>query len=215
MGDLPFLMDDAILEDEEIAWAVRRIHLNRSGVPPWMRAEHLRQWLIYATRDDLPDAINWQNVVSIVHAVFRDGTLADECTWQTVFLIPKGRRDFRGIGLVEVLWKALASLLNRRITSSITLQDVLHGFQAGRGMGTATLEEKLLQQLTATREAVLFEVFLELHKSYDDLKCYTCLDIIAGYGVGPRTIQLLWTYWDQLTMMSRAGGYFRRSLKGY
>ena len=29
VGDLPFLMDDNILEDEEIAWEVRRIFLNR------------------------------------------------------------------------------------------------------------------------------------------------------------------------------------------
>ena len=29
VGDLPFLMDDNILKYEEIAWAVRRIFLNR------------------------------------------------------------------------------------------------------------------------------------------------------------------------------------------
>ena len=33
------------------------------------------------------------------------------------------------------------------------------------GMGTAALEAKLLQQLTAMRETVLFEVFLYLQKA--------------------------------------------------
>ena len=34
--------------------------------------------------------------------------------WQTVILISKGAiRDFRGIVLVELLWKAVTSLLNR------------------------------------------------------------------------------------------------------
>ena len=72
MGDPPFhfLVDDFILEDEDIAWAVRRLRLNRSGCPSEMQAEHLRQWLIAATQDNLPDATNFLKVVSIVQAVF-------------------------------------------------------------------------------------------------------------------------------------------------
>ena len=62
-------------------------------------------------------------------------------------LIPKGKGDYRGIGLVEVMWKVVAVILNRRLTSSITFHDVLHGFRAGRGTGTANLEAKLLKQL--------------------------------------------------------------------
>ena len=54
-----------------------------------MQAEHLRQWLITATRDDAPDTTNWMKVVAIVQAAYRDGTLAEECTQQTVVLIPK------------------------------------------------------------------------------------------------------------------------------
>ena len=33
---------------------------------------------------------------------FREGKLAEEAMWQTVVLIPKGKGEFRGIGLVEV-----------------------------------------------------------------------------------------------------------------
>ena len=36
-------------------------------------------------------------------AAFRDRDLAEEATWQAVVLIPKGKGDFRGIGLVEVM----------------------------------------------------------------------------------------------------------------
>ena len=66
-------------------------------------------------------------------------------------LIPKGKGDYRGIGLVEVMWKVVAVILNRRLTSSITFHDVLHEFQAGRGTGTATLEANLLRQLAVMR----------------------------------------------------------------
>ena len=68
---------------------------------------------------------------------------------------PKGKKYYCDIGLVEVMWKVVADILNRRFTASITYHDFLHGFRAGRGSGTATLKAKLLQQLAAFREEVL------------------------------------------------------------
>ena len=56
---------------------------------------------------------NWTRVVDRVQSVFREGNLAEEATWQAVVLIPKGKKDYRGIGLVEVLWKVVAAILNR------------------------------------------------------------------------------------------------------
>ena len=69
--------------------------------------------------------------------------------WHTVVLIPKGvSGQFRGIVLVEVLWKAITSLLNLQLMTAINFHDGLHGFREGRGTGTYALEAKLLQQLT-------------------------------------------------------------------
>ena len=76
----------------------------------------------------------------------------EESTWQAVVLIPK---YYCGIGLMELMWKVVADILNRRLTASITFHEFLHGFLAGRGTGTATLEAKLLQQLAALREEIL------------------------------------------------------------
>ena len=45
----------------------------------------------------------WGKVVELTQTAFRDGNLAEEATWQTVVLIPKGKGEFRGIGLVEVI----------------------------------------------------------------------------------------------------------------
>ena len=107
-------------------------------------------------------------------------------------LIPKGKKDYRDIGLVEVMWK-LVAILNRRLTASITFQDFLYGFRKGSGTGTATLEAKLLQQLAALREEVLYVIFLDLHKTYDDLDRSRCLEILEGYGIGPKYRKLLQT----------------------
>ena len=87
----------------------------------------------------------------MVKTAFRDGDLAKEAAWQAVVLIPKGKKDNWDIGLVEVMWKVVAAIINRRFTSSITYHDALHGFRAGCGTRTATLEAKLLQQLADLR----------------------------------------------------------------
>ena len=106
------------------------------------------------------------------------------------------------------MWKVVTAILNRQLTSSITFHDFLPRFWAGRGTGTATLESKLLQQLSALREEVLYVIFLYLHKAYDVLDRSRCLDILEGYGVGPRTRRLLQTYWRRFTMVVRVGRYY-------
>ena len=102
-------------------------------------------------------------------------------------MVPKGKGEFRGIGLVEVVWKILSLILHRRL-AAIQLHEVLHGFREGRGTGTATLEAKLLQQLAAMREEVLYVIFLDLTKAYDVLDRSRTLDILKGYGVGERVL---------------------------
>ena len=52
-------------------------------------------------------------------------------------------------------------------------------------------------------------IFLDLHKAYDTMERYKCLDILDGYGVGPRAFRILRTYWGRLKMVARAGGYYR------
>ena len=59
--------------------------------------------------------------------------MAEEATWQAVVLIPKGKKDYWNIGLVEVMWKVVAAILNIWLTASITFHNFLQGFRA-RGL---------------------------------------------------------------------------------
>ena len=52
-------------------------------------------------------------------------------------------------------------------------------------------------------------IFLDLHKAYDALDRSRCLEILEGYGMVPQACGLLWKYWGRLTMVARAGGYYR------
>ena len=77
--------------------------------------------------------------MKLIQTAFQEGEMAEEATWQTVVLIPKGRKEYRGIGLVEVMCKVMAAILHCRLMTAITYHEFLHGFRAGRGTGTATL----------------------------------------------------------------------------
>ena len=87
-----------------------------------MRDEHLKRCLEAARKaakeetatweetkegKEYTEASNWEMVVDLVQTAFREGILAEEATWQAVVLIPKGGKDYRGIGLVEVMWKVV------------------------------------------------------------------------------------------------------------
>ena len=52
---------------------------------------------------------------------------------------------------------------------------------------------------------VLHAILINLRNDYNALYRNRCLDILTGYGVGPRTLRILRTYWDQPQMAAKAG----------
>ena len=76
--------------------------------------------------------------------------------------------------------------------AAIPFHDVMNGFREVHGTGTAALESKIPRQLTAIREAVLFEVFLDLHEAYDALDCDRCIGVLVAYRVGLSRIRILY-----------------------
>ena len=93
----PFAVEDGVLEEEEIEWAVRRLQNNHAGGASRMRAEDLKGWLAAARtgdkekeavtkdggesrKEDKAGAENWVWVVDLVQTAFREGDLAEEST---------------------------------------------------------------------------------------------------------------------------------------
>ena len=130
-------------------------------------------------------------VVRLVQGTFCKSRLAGECAWQTIVLTPMGNSNFHSIGLVYVLCKTVMEILNRRLTAVIKFHNMLHGFQANRGTRTASLKAKLIQQIKARMEEVMYDIFFDINKSYDALDCDCCLDTLAAYAVVPWVIRLL------------------------
>ena len=77
--------------------------------------------------------------------------MVEEYTWQAVVLLKKGERYYYGIGPEKVVCKVVMAILNFRLTTSIDSHNVLHGFWAGCGTRTTSLEAKLIQQLMSMR----------------------------------------------------------------
>ena len=96
---------------------------------------------------------------------------------------------------MEVVWKVCAAMVNCWINQIVTLDDVLRGFRAGRGMGTATLEAKLLHQLAGISHELLFQVFLGVQKAYNSLDRGRCMEILRGYRILQNMVRLISHHW--------------------
>ena len=76
-------------------------------------------------------------------------------------------------------------------------------------MGTSTLVSKLLQHIAVIRKAVLYEIFLDLHKAYGALAQGGALTFLEGYVVGHQVFRILTRYWERATIEERDIGYYR------
>ena len=203
----PFDINDDIPTEDEIERHVNRLRAGKAPGHTKMRADDLKAWLDAAKREEMPDGTNWCRLVWLVQEVFRTGVLPAGLAWSTMVLLPKGSGGFRGIGLLEIVWKLITSIMNGRIMAEVKFHDALHGFLPERGTGTATIEAKLLQQLAGIAQVPLFEVFLDLKKAYDTLDRDRTLAILEAYGVGPRILALLKAFWEQQLVVARQGKY--------
>ena len=95
------------------------------------------------------------------------------------------------IGIVEVIWKIVVTVLNCHIGMSITCYSVLHTFCSIIWTGTTSLDANLLQHLVDINKEVLCNILLNLHNYYNDLDRDRWCDVLTSYGVGPREIWLL------------------------
>ena len=173
--------------------AVRGMITGRAGCPSGMRAEELKGWRKEAKREKDTVGRRWEMVVHIAQLMFRDGTVPVEIAWTKMALVLKGEGDYRDIGLLEVLWKVYAVVINCRLKRSVVIHNSLHGFRTGRGTGA--IEAKLAQQLAGITHEPIFRVFLYVRKAYDLLDWERCLEIMRGYGLGTNLDRLLEKYW--------------------
>ena len=84
--------------------------------------------------------------------------LPTDMIWTILVLLPKVNTYTCGIGLLLVLWKAVEDIIYTHINMAVMFNDVLHGFCACRGTGTANTELKMSQELASIYQEPLFLV---------------------------------------------------------
>ena len=112
------------------------------------------------------------------------------------------------IGLVELILKLCASIMNNFLRSSVTLHNSLHGFMQGRGVGKATLEANLSPKLAGLLHETLFQVLLDLLSSCESLERGGYVGIIRDCGLWPNIRRLLQRFWNEQAAVPKARRYY-------
>ena len=107
----PFDIDDAVPEPDEIAKAVCGLKNGKSPGPSKLRAEHLKEWVEEAFREEHLYQGNWDRVVELIQTCFQEQQIPTQMLWSTVVLILKGNGNYQVIGLLELSWKVIESII--------------------------------------------------------------------------------------------------------
>ena len=76
--------------------------------------------------------------------------------------------------MLELLWKLIEVIIDTKM-QRLKYYDCLHGFLAGHGTGTRTLQVKLAQLLAYLEQVTLYDIFVNLRKAYDVMDRGQCL----------------------------------------
>ena len=109
--------------DEELRQATKTSSNGRTGGATKMRAEDLKEWLRGMESEERAQSKGeaglegagdcWRLLVRLCQHIWRTGEIPQRMLLAIVVLIPKGSSgDFKGIGLLEVVWKLLERVLN-------------------------------------------------------------------------------------------------------
>ena len=199
---VPSTINDCPPDEEEIFIALKKMNRGKMPGPSQVCVEDLRHW-----HDDLPEV--WAKLVKLVQMALAGIDVPAAFAYGILVLIPKSEPGkFRGIALLEVIYKLCATVIHLRLRDAIDSHPGIHGFRVGRGTGTAILEAKLLMQLAFWDCKPLYQVFLDLTKAYDSLDRVRTMEILIGYGVGPNLCRFIQTVWNDDTLVPKSGGCF-------
>jgi hypothetical protein len=214
----PFAIDDSPPHEFEVIEALLKMKNGKAAGASGITVETMKKW----HREARPlegeplgeSVILWEKVLKIIRMAFAEGKIPKAFCNGILVLIPKGKPgEFRGIALLETLYKLISSIINNRLQSTIVFDDAIHGFRRGRGCNTAIMEAKLLMQYHYRKDSPLYMVFIDLKKAYDTLDREQALRILKGYGVGPAICNIISLIWAGDRMVPRQAGYYGRAFR--
>jgi Reverse transcriptase (RNA-dependent DNA polymerase) len=156
---------------------------------------------------DSENTTNWNQLVKLIQHIFRTGEVPQRLSFSNLVIIPKSDGGYRGIGLLEPLWKVISTIIKERCNENINFDDSLHGFRTERGTSTAIIEAKLRMETRIAEGKTMFQVFLDLSTAYDTVDRGKLLHLLKAYGMGPNILLILENFWEQLWVVPKQGTY--------
>ena len=190
--------------------------LNKAPGASGIKAEHLRTWMEGATKENeqRTHVDEWNMVVKLVKMAFSGDDIPSSFCNRILVLIPKNTSgEYRGIALLETIYKLVSSIINQRLIRGIQWHDSVHGFRKGRGTTTAIIEAKLQMELAQRSHTPLYMIFLDLKKAYDTLNRNRTMIILEKYGVGKNIANFITRIWEGDTIVPKQSGFYGKPFK--
>ena len=111
-------------------------------------------------------------------------------------MLPKINTDNEGIGLLEVLWKVIESIIDTPVNTDVQFHEVLLEFCAFQVIGTAIIELKMDHEMATIDQYPLLLVFVDISKAYDTLECGLLIHTLEEYGTGLKLHGILEKFWE-------------------
>ena len=112
-------------------------------------------------------------------------------------LLPKnGSTDFRGISLLDCVYKLISSCMNAWAARNIQFHEGVHRFRASRGCQSAIYEAKSDMQARQDSGSTYHQAFLDLSKAFDTVDRERLLLVMRAYGFGNRTMRFFENCWQ-------------------
>ena len=86
-------------------------------------------------------------------------------------------------------------IIDTYIKKAVAFREVLCGLRLGRGTGTTIVELNLAHYLLSVDQDLLFLVFLDRRKAYENLERGWLLKTLEGYGAGPKMQGIMAEFW--------------------
>jgi hypothetical protein len=112
----PSDVPDVALTDLELRVVVGNLRNGRATGSMGMKAEQLKEWLADIKRKETKDGVEgigdrWQLFVALLQAGWQNGSVPTQMTWMVIVLLPKGGGNYRGIGLLDPIWKVVKKVM--------------------------------------------------------------------------------------------------------
>ncbi len=166
----PVPINDGTPTNAKIREAAQQLTNGQAPGALGMCAGDVKHWLHGMRLEEDPESgtgnknagDNWRMFLKLAQAVWDHGNIPPQLLWVIVVLILKGGGDYRGIGLLEPMWKVCEQVMDTRL-NRIPLHESLHGCCNEHGTGTAVMEAKLAQQLAHLEQAPFYSIFRDLN----------------------------------------------------